>query len=94
MRTSIKLTISLPEDLAEFANKLASDSGRPRSQVIADLLEARRDAVFQAELAESYEAMADESVQFAKEAFPLAAEVWPPYPQGPERKHPVSKPSG
>jgi predicted DNA-binding protein len=79
MPTTVKVTISLPQELAEYADKLASQRGRPRSQIIAELIDESRGAAFREELAEAYRSMAEESAKFAREAFPLSAQVWPTY---------------
>ena len=41
MRTSVKVTISLPGDLADYADSLAGEAQKPCSQIIADLLAER-----------------------------------------------------
>lgn len=76
MPITVKLTISLPKDLAEFATKLARETNRPRSRVFADLLNEKREEALRESLIEGYQALANDSRGFAREAMPLAAEVW------------------
>jgi predicted transcriptional regulator len=73
---TVKITISLPDYLAEFAKRLASQTKRPRSRVFAELLETKRQEILRDSLIEGYRALADENRRFASEAMPLAAEVW------------------
>jgi len=76
---TVKVTISLSDELAEFADKLAAESGLPRSQIIAQMIDDRRAAALYEELAQAYRELAEENLQFAKDAFPLAAEIWDEY---------------
>jgi predicted transcriptional regulator len=74
-----KVTISLPDDLARYTDDLAQKSGKPRSQIIAELIKQKRAALLHEELARGYAEMAEENLRFAREAFPMAAEIWDPY---------------
>lgn len=73
---TVKMTISLPEELAEFAEKVAAATNRPRSRIFAELLEGKRKEILRNSLVEGYRALAEENRQFAGGAFSLAAEVW------------------
>ena len=76
MQRTIKVTISLPEDLAKFMDRLASQVHRPRSQLFADLVDEKRRELLRHSMIEGYQALADENKQFASEAMPISAEVW------------------
>ena len=76
MQRSVKVTISLPEDLAKFVDRLANQVRRPRSQVFADLVDEKRRELLRRSMIEGYQALAAENTQFAKEAMPISAEVW------------------
>ena len=76
MQRTIKVTISLPEDLAQFVDELANQDHRPRSQVFADLVDEKRRELLRQSMIEGYQALAAENKQFASEAMPVSAEVW------------------
>lgn len=76
MLKTVKLTISLPKDLEDFASRFAAETKRSRSQVFADLLAEKRGEILRLSLIEGYRVMAEENSQFTREAMPLAAEVW------------------
>lgn len=76
MQTTIKMTISLPTDLARFIDRFAAQVHRPRSQVLADLVEEKRREVLRKSLIEGYQSLAAENRRFASEAMPISAEVW------------------
>lgn len=76
MMKTMKMTISLPEDLADFVERFAAQTQRPRSRVFADLLESKRREILRQSLVEGYRALADENRRFASDAMPIAAEVW------------------
>jgi metal-responsive CopG/Arc/MetJ family transcriptional regulator len=69
-----KVTISLPKDLLELADRLARERATTRSAVIAGLLEKEEKARIQALMEEGYREMAEENHRLAEEAFPLASE--------------------
>ena len=79
MAGSVRLTISLPKELAEFAGRSAKQRGQPRSTLFAELLERQRRQEVRQALARAYKALAEDNRQFAQDAFPLAAEIWEPY---------------
>lgn len=79
MVNTIKLTISLSRDLAEFADKLADQTHCPRSQIFAELLRSKQREMLRSSLIEGYQALAEEQRRFAREALPLAAEIWEEY---------------
>lgn len=76
MADTVRLTISLPRELADFADRLAQEKKRQRSRVFARLLTEKKQAMLQQAMIEGYQAMAEENRRFAEEAMPLAAEVW------------------
>jgi len=73
---TVKVTISLPKDLAEFAERFAAETNRSRSRIFADLLERERKEILRNSLIEGYRTLAEENRRFASEAISLAAEVW------------------
>ena len=79
MTVTTKVTISLPDELVDFADKLAAEARRPRSQIIAALIEERRSRELRERLAEGYRYYAEENRRFAEAALPLAAEIWDEY---------------
>jgi predicted transcriptional regulator len=74
-----RVTVTLPEDVAEYADDVARRTGRSRSAVVAHAIDNLRRADIERLLAEGYQAFAEESRHFAEEALPLAAEAWPDY---------------
>ena len=77
-----RVTVTLPDDVAEYADDVARRTGRSRSAVVAQAIKDLRRADIERLLAEGYQALAEESQRFATEALPLAAETWPDY-EGP-----------
>ena len=75
MATSVKMSISLPQRVAEFIEGEAAKRQKPRSAVVAELLEEKRRQLFEEELAQAYLEMAEDDQEFAERAFPLQAEV-------------------
>ena len=69
-----KITISLPKDLLEVADRLAKERAVSRSSVIADLLKKEERARIEALMIEGYKAMAEEDRRLAEEVFPLVIE--------------------
>jgi predicted transcriptional regulator len=76
MKRVVKLTISLPADLAEFMDRLAERVRRPRSQVFAELVAEKQRQTLRETLAEGYQAISQDNARFAREAALIAAEVW------------------
>ena len=74
-----RVTVTLPEDVAKYADDVARRTGRTRSAVIAQAVESLRRVELERLLADGYQALAEEGRRFAKEALPLAAETWPDY---------------
>lgn len=64
-----KVTISLPRPLLEFADRLAQERAKSRSEVIAGLLRKEEEARIEALMEEGYREMAEESLRFARETF-------------------------
>ena len=75
----MRVTVSLTDDVGNFANQLAADRNVSRSQLFAQLIEEERKRLLDKELAEGYLALADEHRQFAETAVGIATEIWPPY---------------
>ncbi len=76
-----KITISLPKDLVDVADKLAKDQATTRSGLIARLLEEAERERIEALMEEGYKEMAEENRKFAEEAFPTASETILKYTQ-------------
>ena len=74
-RRSVKITISLPEDVLEWANSLAREQGSNRSAVIAKLLKKDEEERTKELMAEGYGAMGEENLQDAEESLGLISEV-------------------
>ena len=72
----VKVTVSLPSELAEFIDRVAAETHRSRSGVVAELLQEFRKRRLRAALEEGYRNLAEENKRFASEAMPLAEEVW------------------
>ena len=70
-----KITISLPKDLLDLADRLAQERSTSRSGVIAELLDREEEARIHALMKEGYLAMAEENLAFAEETVALASEV-------------------
>ena len=75
----MRMTVSLTDDVGNFANELATERNVSRSQLFAQLIEEERKRLLDKELAEGYLALADEHRRFAETAVGIIAEVWPPY---------------
>lgn len=69
-----KITISLPRDLLDVADRLAKERAVSRSSVIAQLLRQEERARIEALMIEGYKAMAEENRKLAQESFPLVLE--------------------
>ncbi len=70
-----KVTISLPQERLDYADRLAKERSTTRSGVIASLLEKEEQARLHALMEEGYREMAEENRRLAEEAFPLAVEM-------------------
>ena len=75
----MRVTVSLTDDVGNFANQLAAERNVSRSQLFAQLIEEERKRLLDKELAEGYLALADEHRRFAETAVGIATEIWPPY---------------
>lgn len=71
----VKVTISMPQHLLEYADRLARERGTSRSGVFCQLLVREETEEFKALMAEGYREMAEENLRLAEEGFPLAAET-------------------
>ncbi len=69
-----KITISLPKELLEVADRLAKERAVSRSNVIAQLIKKAERERIEALMIEGYKAMAEEDRRLAQEAFPLVIE--------------------
>jgi metal-responsive CopG/Arc/MetJ family transcriptional regulator len=75
----VKLTVSLPQEAVDFADRLAEEKKTSRSAVIAEcLLEADKQKK-EADLKEGYLSQVDEDRKIASEAWKIAREIWPEY---------------
>ena len=74
-RRSAKITISLPEDVLEWADTLAREQGSNRSAVIAKLLKKDEEERTRELMAEGYKAMGEENLRDAEESLGLTSEV-------------------
>ena len=77
MTTSIRVTLSLPEELVWFADMSAAKHKISRSRFIAGLLQEMAEQEVQLLMAEGYQAMARENAEVAEAAVSLAEEVLP-----------------
>ena len=70
-----KITISLPRDLLDYADRLATERATTRSGLIAGLLEKEEEARIQALMEQGYREMAEENRREAEEALNLTSDV-------------------
>ncbi len=70
-----KVTINLPPNLLDLANRLAQEQSTTRSRIIAGLLEKEGDARIRALMAQGYQMMGEENLREAQEALNLTREV-------------------
>ncbi len=80
-----KVTISLPQDLLDLADRLACERSTTRSAVIAKLLEKEEEARIQALMEEGYRELADENRRLAEESFQVASGMIRQHTQWDER---------
>jgi metal-responsive CopG/Arc/MetJ family transcriptional regulator len=77
MGKTAKLTISLPEELIYFTDEVAKKEKVSRSKVISACLRATAENLRIAEMAEGYQALAQEHKEFADLTSKIAHEVLP-----------------
>lgn len=77
MGRTAKLTVSLPEQLISFADRVAKEKKISRSKVVSSCLEELAEKHRIAEMAEGYKAIAKEQKQFAVIASEIEHEVLP-----------------
>ena len=77
MGRTAKLTISLPEDLVELADKIAGEKKISRSQVISQCLKEVQENRKAELLKEGYLAMAEEHKKFAEMVLSAQREILP-----------------
>lgn len=70
-----KVTISLPQELLDAADRLAKEWSTTRSGVIAQLIDREEEARIKALMIEGYRAMAEENRQEAEEWLKITREV-------------------
>ncbi|HUV75043.1 MAG TPA: DUF6364 family protein [Dehalococcoidales bacterium] len=72
-----KLTISLPRNLIDLADKIAEEKKISRSKVVSACLQELAEKRLRAEMEEGYKAMANEQRQLAEMSFELQRRVAP-----------------
>lgn len=77
MRELAKLTVSVPKDLIDLADKVAREKKISRSKVVAHCLAELARGREASEMAKGYQALADEHLAFAKMAEHAVREVAP-----------------
>ena len=70
-----KITISLPRDLVQLADELASERSTTRSGLVADLLRNEEEARVELLMAQGYRALRQENRDEAEEALGLTREI-------------------
>ena len=73
-RRSAKITISLPEDVLQWADSLAREQESNRSAVIAKLLRKDEEERTKELMAEGYKAMGEENLREAEESLSLTSQ--------------------
>ena len=71
----VRVTVSVPAELADLLDRLARDAGRSRSAVVAGLLEREARERLAREMEEGYRAMADDNRREAETLLPAQSEV-------------------
>ncbi|NJN95421.1 MAG: hypothetical protein HC875_15570 [Anaerolineales bacterium] len=74
--TMQKVTVSLPNDLIEFADRRALEQGISRSKLIANLLVEFKMSEEDTLAAEGYQFYAQEAREFAEASQQAIAEIW------------------
>ena len=74
-KRTLKVTISLPQELLEFADTVASEKGATRSGVFADLLAEKQRERLHSLMAEGYREFAGENLAQAEEALKFTSPV-------------------
>jgi metal-responsive CopG/Arc/MetJ family transcriptional regulator len=72
-----KVTVSLPRELVRFTDEVAKETKTSRSRVVSACLRELANKRLREQMAEGYEAMAEEHRQFANATIGLAGEVLP-----------------
>ena len=75
----MRVTVSLTDDVGNFADQLAAERKVSRSQLFSRLIEEERNRLLEEKLAQAYIALAEEHRQFTETSVGIAAEIWPPY---------------
>ena len=72
-----RITITLPDDMADRLRKEARKRQRPVSRLVADaILEQEKERILQL-MAEGYREAAALNKELAEEFWPIASETWP-----------------
>jgi metal-responsive CopG/Arc/MetJ family transcriptional regulator len=74
---AVKVTISLPTELLQFADEQAEHAGTSRSQAIAEALRMAKRAERDRLMAAAFRFYADHDVELAEEGMAATNEVWP-----------------
>lgn len=70
-----KVTVSLPRELVRYADKKAAESGKSRSQLVAEALAEKKAREEEELAAEGYRFYASESRDFAISSLPAVSEA-------------------
>ena len=79
MTTSVKVTISMPQDLLRAADELAEREGRGRSNVLQDALRSYIRERERQEMIKGYQEMAALNRELAEADMAAVNEVWARY---------------
>jgi metal-responsive CopG/Arc/MetJ family transcriptional regulator len=72
-----KLTISVPKDLIEIADRIARERGISRSKVVTICLQEYATDLMRTQMAEGYRALSRENREFAGQTTDIAHEILP-----------------
>jgi metal-responsive CopG/Arc/MetJ family transcriptional regulator len=72
-----KLTISVPKNLIELADKIAKEKRTSRSKVVSACLQELAEKRLRAEMEEGYKALAKENLKFAEDTIYATNEILP-----------------
>jgi metal-responsive CopG/Arc/MetJ family transcriptional regulator len=72
---TIKITLSIPQELVKVADRIAREKKTSRSRIVASCLEELVKQRLQSELEEGYRVMAKINKQIARETFEAQREV-------------------
>jgi mRNA interferase MazF len=72
-----KLTISVPKDLLEIADRIARERGISRSKLVTMCLQEYATDLMRMQMAEGYRALSKENREFATQAADITHEILP-----------------